>query len=83
MIPVLRTRWTRKELTLILAMVTFICAVVFLSVSLARPKPSVSAELGAEWQCRTSLFLTSCTRPPHTETVVDDPLKNPICLRRA
>jgi hypothetical protein len=83
MIPTSRTRWTRKELTLVLAIVTFVCAVVFLSVSLARTKPSASAELGAEWQCRTSLFLTSCTRTPHTETVVDNPLKNPICLRRA
>ena len=83
MTPTSRTRWTRKEFALGLATVTSVCAAVFLSVSLARPKPSASAELGAEWQCRTSLFLTSCTRTPHTETVVDNPLKNPICLRRA
>jgi hypothetical protein len=83
MIPTLSNRWTRKELALILMIVTFVCAAIFLSVSLARPKPFPSAKLGADWQCRKSLFVTSCTRAPHAEAVLHRPQKEAICLRRA
>jgi hypothetical protein len=83
MIPTSRNRWTRKEFALILMIVTFICAVIFLSHSLARPKPFPSANLGAGWQCKTSLFSTSCTRAPHAEAVLHHPHKDGICLRRA
>jgi hypothetical protein len=81
MTPTSRTRWTRKEFALGLATVTLVCAAVFLSVSLARPFPH--AELGAEWQCKASFLLTSCTRIPHTETVARAPFKKAVCLRRA
>jgi uncharacterized SAM-binding protein YcdF (DUF218 family) len=83
MIPTLNSRWTRKELALILMIVTFICAVIFLSVSLARPKPYPSAKLGADWQCSTSLFMTSCTPAPQTEIVLHHPHKGAMCLRQA
>jgi len=83
MIPTSNNRWTRKELALILMIVTFICAVIFLSHSLARPKPVPNATLGADWQCTASLFATSCTRVPHAETVLHHPHKEGICLRRA
>jgi hypothetical protein len=82
MTPTLRTRWTRKEFVPVLTIVTLICAVAFLSDSLARPKPVPSAELGPEWQCTTSLFMTSCTRIPQSEAVVDIPLKKAVCSRR-
>jgi hypothetical protein len=80
MTPTSRIRWNRKEFAFILAIVTFICAAVFLSVSLARPRPVASAELGAEWQCRTSFLMTSCTRTPHAETVVQNPAQEPHLL---
>jgi hypothetical protein len=83
MIPTLRNRWTRRELVLILMIVTFICAVVFLSHSLARPKPFPSAKLGADWQCTASFLVTSCTRAPHAEAVLNHPHQDRICLRRA
>jgi hypothetical protein len=83
MIPTLRNRWTRRELVLILMIVTFICAVVFLSHSLARPKPFPSAKLGADWQCTASLLATSCTRAPHAEAVLHPPHKGAMCLRQA
>jgi hypothetical protein len=70
MIPTLNTRWTRKEFALILMIVTFICAVIFLLYNLAPPKPFPSAKLGADWQCTASLLVTSCIRAPHTEAVL-------------
>lgn len=83
MIPALSNRWTRKELVLSLMIVTFLCAVIFLSVSLARPKPFPSAKLGSEWQCRKSLLLTSCTRSPHPEAILHRPHQDATCLRQA
>jgi hypothetical protein len=59
MTPTLWTRWTRKELTLILAIVIFVGAVVLLSVGLARPKPIPSASLGDTSLGDTSLGDTS------------------------
>lgn len=82
MTPTLWTRWTRKELVLILAIVTFVCAVIFLSISLARPKPVASATLGADWQCRKALFATTCTRTLHSKSMLHSSHLAPVCPRR-
>jgi hypothetical protein len=42
--------WTRKELTLIVAIVAFACAAAFASVKLTRAKQSPDASLGIQWQ---------------------------------
>jgi hypothetical protein len=87
MTPTLWTRWTRKQLTLILVIVIFICAVIFLSVGLARPKPipgasSGDASSGVEWQCSKALLLTTCTKTVRNAAVLHAH-KDAICLRRA
>jgi hypothetical protein len=82
MTPTSRTRWTRKEFALALAIVAFVGAAAAFSAGLVHPKSVPSAALGAGWQCKTALFLTSCTRTPHAENVVQNPVKNPVCLRR-
>jgi hypothetical protein len=85
MTPTLWTRWTRKELMLILAIVIFVGAVVLLSVGLARPKPIPSASLGVglEWQCSKTLFLTSCTKAVRSATVLHGAHNDAMCSRRA
>jgi hypothetical protein len=77
------TRWTRKELALILAIVIFVCAVVLLLLSLAPSKPLPSADLGAEWQCSKTLFMTTCTPTRHAEAGLQASHKGAMCLRRA
>jgi hypothetical protein len=81
MTPTSRTRWTAKELALTLVTLTCICALIFLSHSLARPFPN--ADLGAEWQCSKTLFLTTCTRIPQTPAAFHGMRKDANCLRRA
>jgi hypothetical protein len=95
MTSTLWTRWTRKELTLILMIVIFVGAVVLLSVGLARPKPISSASLGdtslgdtslgvgLEWQCSKTLFLTSCTKAVRSATVLHGAHNEAMCSRRA
>jgi hypothetical protein len=77
------TFWTRKEIALIAVFVTLAFAAVFLSVRLSRQKPFPSADLGVEWQCNKTLFLTTCTKTLHVEPVLDSLRKNQMCLRRA
>ncbi len=48
------TLWTRREIALIAAILTFACAAAFLSIKLTRPKPFASAALSAQWQCTTN-----------------------------
>jgi hypothetical protein len=45
------TLWTRQEIALIAAILTFACVAAFLSVKLTRPKPFATAGLSAQWQC--------------------------------
>ena len=82
MTPTSRTRWTRKEFALALAILAFVGAVAVLSLGFVHQKSVHNAALGAEWQCKTSFFLTTCTRTPAAENVVQNPPKNPNCLRR-
>ena len=80
MTPVL---WTRKQLAFILTIVTFVCVVAFLSLSLARSEPFPNADLGTEWRCSKTLFVTSCTRTPHTPAAFHSAHKDALGLRQA
>lgn len=54
---------TRKAL--VVAILTFASAAVYLSLGVARPEPVASAALSSPWQCtRTAGFLTVCTKKP-------------------
>jgi hypothetical protein len=52
-------RPTPKAFIFVLAM---ICAVGFGAAALAYPRIVSNPALGDEWQCRQTLFLTSCAR---------------------
>jgi hypothetical protein len=57
-----RTRWTGKRRALVVVTFTLAC-VAFLSM--ARPMPMSSLELGSNWQCsKTAFVLTTCTPVP-------------------
>jgi hypothetical protein len=48
------TLWTRQEIALIAAILTFACVAAFLSVKLTRPRPFASAASSMQWQCATT-----------------------------
>jgi len=48
------TLWTRQEIALIAAILTFACVAAFLSVKLTRPRPYASAASSTQWQCTTT-----------------------------
>ena len=49
---------------------TLACAAAFGSVALTYPRTVSSSALGAEWQCRKTLFMTTCSRVSRIEPVV-------------
>ena len=53
-----------------LIVVTLTCAAAFGSVVLAYPRTVSSSALGAEWQCRKALFMTTCSRVSRIEPAV-------------
>jgi hypothetical protein len=62
-------KWlTPKVFALIVA--TLACAAAFGSVALAYPRTVSNAALGAEWQCRKALFMTTCSRVSRIEPAV-------------
>jgi hypothetical protein len=74
---------TRKGIVLSTGIVMLACVAALLSAGLTGPKPIADASLGAEWQCKAGLFLTTCTRTAHAEPVLHSAHKAPVCLRRA
>jgi hypothetical protein len=50
---------TRRK---ILAIATFVGTAVLLSVVVIYPQAVSNPTLGSDWQCRRTLFVTSCTR---------------------
>jgi hypothetical protein len=57
------TPWGRKQIALVVAIVTFACAATYVSIALARPQPVASAVLSDQWQCtKTAGILTVCTK---------------------
>ena len=51
---------TPKAFVLIVA--TLACAAALGSVVLAYPRTVSNPALGAEWQCRKAIFMTTCSR---------------------
>ena len=43
------------------------CVAVLASIALAYPRPVSNPALGAEWQCRKAMFLTTCSRVSRIE----------------
>jgi hypothetical protein len=56
---------TPKAFMLIIAAMA--CVAVLASVALAFPRPVSNPALGAEWQCRKAMFLTTCSRVSRIE----------------
>ena len=56
---------TPKAFALIIA--TLACAAALGSVALAYPRTVSNHALGAEWQCRKALFMTTCSRVSRVE----------------
>jgi hypothetical protein len=76
--------WIHKKLALVVSLVALACAAAVLSGGLTHPEPTASASLGVEWQCiRIAGILTTCSRAPHTEPVLQSSQKKTQCLRRA
>ena len=59
---------TRKVFALTVA--TLAAAAAFASIALAYPRTVSSPTLGAEWQCRKALFMTTCSRVSRIEPAV-------------
>ncbi len=59
---------TPKALTLIVT--TLACAVVLGSIALAYPRTVSNPALGADWQCRRAIFMTTCSRLGHIEPAI-------------
>jgi hypothetical protein len=56
---------TPKASVLIVAVLA--CAAVFGSIALAYPRTVSNPALGAEWQCRKAIFMTTCSRVSRVE----------------
>ena len=63
--------WRRYRI-LAIAFGTIACVVVLLSIALTEPQVVTDPALGSGWECRSGLFVTSCTRvepaPAATQT---------------
>jgi hypothetical protein len=44
------------------AIATSVCTAALLAVALAYPRTVSDPTLGGDWQCRRTIFVTSCTR---------------------
>jgi len=53
--------WRRYRI-LAIASGTIACVVVLLSIALTEPQIVTDPALGSGWECRSGLFVTSCTR---------------------
>lgn len=56
------TRNWRKPKVFAIAIATLACAAALLSMALAFPQTVFDPALGRDWQCRSTLFFTTCTR---------------------
>jgi hypothetical protein len=52
----------RKPKVFAIAIATLACTAALLSMALAFPQTVVDPALGKDWQCRRSLFFTTCSR---------------------
>jgi hypothetical protein len=57
--------WTRKQIALLVVILTLAPTAAYLSISLARSRPVTSVVLSDQWKCtRTAGIVTVCTRKP-------------------
>ncbi|MDE2329480.1 MAG: hypothetical protein KGK16_01645 [Bradyrhizobium sp.] len=60
-----RSLWSRKQIALLLAILTLAPAAAYLSINLARPRPVTSAVMSDQWKCtKTAGIVTVCTKKP-------------------
>jgi hypothetical protein len=52
----------RKRGIFAISFAAFAVTAALLSVALGYPRPFTDPDLGSDWQCRRTLFLTSCAR---------------------
>jgi hypothetical protein len=53
------SNWRKPK---VIAIATLACTAALLSMALAFPQTVFDPALGRDWQCRRSLFFTTCTR---------------------
>jgi hypothetical protein len=59
----LHDRYSRKGISLVIALLIVGCFVAALAAGLPSPEPITSAALGPDWQCsRVAFVLTTCSR---------------------
>jgi hypothetical protein len=59
----------RKHRVLAIASGTIVCTVILLSIALTSSEVVTDPGLGNGWECRSTLFLTSCTKVERTTPV--------------
>jgi adenine-specific DNA methylase len=77
----LHTWWTRKNLTLVAAVIV-LALTGFFMIGASDPEPAASAALGPEWQCsRLAFVFTSCSRVRDSRLTTVRLAKIPVCGR--
>jgi hypothetical protein len=60
----------RTPNALVLIVTTLACAAALGSVVLTYPRTVSNPALGAEWQCRKALFMTTCSRVSRVQPAI-------------
>jgi len=74
------TTW-RKCKVFAIVLAALACTATLLSVALAYSQLVSDPVLGDDWQCRKTMFLTSCTSFQHVTPTAENSRER-ICLRR-
>ena len=75
------SRWTRKHLVFMLALVSLACVAV--AIGMTSPEPVQSAVLGPQWQCsRLAFVFTICSRVSEFERAIVRVAREPVCRRQ-
>jgi hypothetical protein len=62
----------------VLIIAALACAAALASVALSYPRTVSNPALGAEWQCRKAMFLTTCSRVSRIEPAAHRRLREDI-----
>ena len=68
----------RTPRAFVLIVAALVCAAVLASVALAYPRTISNPALGAEWQCRKAIFLTTGSRVSRFEPAAHRRLREDI-----
>ena len=71
----------RKPKIFAIAVAALACTAALLSMALAFPRAVSDPELGRDWQCRRTLFFTTCTRVEQPTPTAQNSRER-ICPRR-